>query len=249
MSQSLKFDAVIVGGGIAGCALACALDQKNISVLLVEAGALLSPKAIDYCVSGFDPRVSALTVASEKFLAELGVWNTIAAQRVGDFNTMHVFDGEGTAEINFCAKDINESHLGHIVENSQIIYALQQRLSFSNNIKIASEVKISSLVKNETGYRLECENHPMVETPLIIGADGANSFVRKACGFKTREWDYQHHAIVCTVETMASHQKTAWQSDIKHMQVCCRNTTSKMRRRWSWLNYRDPNAVLLSLLQ
>jgi 2-octaprenylphenol hydroxylase len=50
-----------------------------------------------------------------------------------------------------------------------------------------------------------------VRTTLVVGADGANSFVRQTLGFKTREWDYHHHAIVCTVETEKPHQHTAWQ--------------------------------------
>jgi len=44
-----------------------------------------------------------------------------------------------------------------------------------------------------------------------VAADGANSKVRQAMGMATREWDYQHHAIVATVKTEFAHDSTARQ--------------------------------------
>ena len=212
MSQHIQFDIVIVGGGIAGSALACALDNCGLKILLLESGPLVKLPELEYCVSGFDSRVSALTAASEQFLDDLSVWPAIKNKRAGQFTAMHVFDGEGTGNIEFTADDIGETHLGHIVENRIIVAALQQKLSFSANVKIIEGVKILQLSKNESGYRLECEDQPIIETKLLIGADGANSFVRQQCDFETREWSYRHNAIVCTVETDRSHQQTAWQS-------------------------------------
>jgi len=54
------------------------------------------------------------------------------------------------------------------------------------------------------------ESGEMLMTPLIVAADGARSFVRTWAEFEMREWDYQHHGLVCTVQTQLPHEKCAW---------------------------------------
>ena len=217
MSNILEFDIVIVGGGIAGSALACALDNSSLKVLVLE-GAAPAP-LIEPCFDSaqdFDARVSALTLASQNFLQDLGVWSAIDKQRLAAFRNMFVFDGEGTGTISFAADEVGTKQLGHIVENRVIVSSLQQKLQFSTNVKLMHQAKVESLSRSEQGYRLQLaasdERSKQITCKLLVGADGANSFVRHQCEFKTREWNYGHHAIVCTVETSQAHQNTAWQS-------------------------------------
>jgi len=218
MSQNLQFDVVIVGAGIAGCALACALDGSSLSVLVLEAGKEAVLPELEDSVSHFDPRVSALTLGSENFLRELNVWQSLEHLRIGPFSQMSVFDGQGRGKIDFNAQDIDECHLGHIVENGLLVATMQQRLNFSSNVKLLTGSKINSISSSEFGCRLSCEGASpiLIDTKLLVGADGANSFVRKACEFKTREWDYDHHAIVCTVKTQEINHQTAWQCFTEH---------------------------------
>jgi 2-octaprenylphenol hydroxylase len=46
---------------------------------------------------------------------------------------------------------------------------------------------------------------------LLIGADGARSFVRDRAGIGTRSWQHDQMAFVASLETEKPHQDTAWQ--------------------------------------
>lgn len=210
--EAFKYDVVIVGAGIAGSALALALDGSALKVLLVEAGhiAEAAPNLEDD-ITGFSSRVSALTLQSQAFLQQLGVWHQVVAMRVQPFTQMKVWDGEGTAgQIAFSAAEIGEHELGAIVENDLLVSCLLQKLEMSSNVKVLEQTKISELERSLTGYRLKAGDKA-IETALLVGADGANSFIRQQLNFTMRQWSYGHKAIVATIETEKSHQHTAWQ--------------------------------------
>jgi len=208
-----QFDVVIVGAGIAGSALACALADTKLRVALIEvqplATAMPAPAA---GVNGFDGRVSALTVASEQLLTRLGAWQAITAQRVCGYREMQVWDADGTGSIHFNSADIHRPVLGHIVENRLITAALALQLPLIGNVSVLAPQQLRSMTPRDGGgHHLQLDSGLAIEADLVVGADGAMSIVRKLAGLKTREWDYGHHAIVATVQTTQPHQLTAWQ--------------------------------------
>lgn len=208
-----QFDVVIVGAGIAGSALACALGDTSLRVALIEVQPL--PVAMPVAppgVNGFDARVSALTVASQKLLEQLGAWEAIRAQRACAYREMRVWDADGTGSIHFDCAEIHQPALGHIVENRLITAALAQQLPLAGNISVlAPQVLQSMSPRPAGGYHLQLESGVAIEADLVVGADGAMSVVRRLAGLKTREWDYGHNAIVATVQTSLPHARTAWQ--------------------------------------
>ena len=97
--MSEHFDVVIVGAGMAGSGMACALSQQtSLAIALVETSTLREgvPESEDR-IDGFDARVSALTVASQRWLEELGIWSPIESQRISPFEKMQVWDGDTLA--------------------------------------------------------------------------------------------------------------------------------------------------------
>jgi 2-octaprenylphenol hydroxylase len=211
-----EFDIAIVGAGIAGSALACALKDSGFRIALLESASF--PQQAPVCetnISGFDARVSAITLGSKAFLEHLGVWGAIQNLRLEEFSDMQVWDAEGVGEIRFSATEIGGAQLGYIVENRVLTYALLEALSMSANIKMLDNTQVLDITSidedNNQRFRLQLNNEREIKATLLVGADGANSFVRQALRFKTREWDYQHNAIVCTVQTENHHQHAAWQ--------------------------------------
>ena len=209
-----QFDLVIIGGGLVGASLACALKDTSLSIALIEAQPAPAKPHSGVSVGNADLRVSALNRASESFLRALGVWQVLPEQRLAAYDKMRVWDGEGTGHIHFDAVELAQTHLGHIVENSVANAALMEILCVQNNVQVFSPVKLDSIEQvgdDLPGYLLQLDNGQLLQTSMLVAADGARSQVRQWAGFDTREWDYQHHALVCTVEVELNHQTCAWQ--------------------------------------
>ena len=118
-----QVDVVIVGAGLVGSALACALTQRSdIKVAVLDAQSPPAP----YPPDRFDPRVVALSAASVRWLRDLDVWRGIEHQRLCPYRGMEVWDGEGNGRIQFSSDDLHRDELGFIVENSVVRHALHQ---------------------------------------------------------------------------------------------------------------------------
>lgn len=204
----MQADLIIVGAGMVGSALALALQDQGLDILLVD-GSPLSVKPFDP-QAAFEPRVSALSVVSQRILDRLGVWDGIAARRACPYAEMQVWDGSGTGQIHFSAASVHADSLGHIVENRVVQDALLERLHDSP-IGLLPGARLEQLRRSGDGWLLSLSDGRELRAPLIIAADGANSAVRRLAGCATREWDYLHHAIVTSVRCSKPHQATAWQ--------------------------------------
>ena len=209
-STAQVFDIVIVGAGLVGASLACAIAQQDVHqelrIALIEA----SQSADNFSGENFDPRVVALTQASQNLLLKIGVWDEIVAARACAYTDMQVWDGEGTAQIHFSSADVRRRYLGHIVENSVIVTALRNKLATHSQITVIQPARVTQL-HNGAGVALQLDNGQEMTASLLIAADGSQSTVRELANFETREWDYGHKAIVATVQTALPHQATAWQ--------------------------------------
>jgi 2-octaprenylphenol hydroxylase len=203
-----RADLLIVGAGMVGSALALALQGSGLNVLVVDGGSL-SVKPFDPQAM-FEPRVSALSAASQRILKRLDVWDGIAARRASPYGEMHVWDGSGTGQIHFSAASVHAEVLGHIVENRVIQDALLDRLHDSD-IGLLANARLEQMRHSGDDWLLTLADGRLLRAPLVVAADGANSAVRRLTGTVTREWDYLHHAIVTSVRTAASHRRTAWQ--------------------------------------
>ncbi|MBB2493993.1 2-octaprenyl-3-methyl-6-methoxy-1,4-benzoquinol hydroxylase [Aquipseudomonas ullengensis] len=204
----MQADLIIVGAGMVGSALALALEHSGLNVLVVDGGPL-SVKPFD-AQAPFEPRVSALSAASQRVLERLDVWPGIAARRASPYRDMQVWDGSGTGSVHFSAASVHAESLGHIVENRVVQDALLDRLHDSQ-LGLLANARLEQLRRSGDGWLLKLTDGRELRAPLVVAADGANSAVRRLAGCATREWDYLHHAIVTSVRCARPHQRTAWQ--------------------------------------
>jgi 2-octaprenylphenol hydroxylase len=226
MQQNVQdaYDIVVVGGGLVGASLVLALAERGLRIAVLDTQPLSrqhwqreEPQAgLDH----FDPRVSAITPASQRFLDSLGVWDAVLERRASPYTDMHVWEADGTGSIHFAAGDIHCEALGHIVENAVLLAALHERLHGVSGVELLAPVSLESLERLPVPGPLDADQSRTVLTladgrslraRVLVAADGANSRVRELAGFELSEWDYEHHAIVTTVRTSLPHQRTAAQ--------------------------------------
>lgn len=220
-------DVAIVGGGMVGLTLACALGGSGLDVVVIDPLAISADERLrqveQAAQEGFDPRVSALSLASEQILTAVGAWPVMQQQRLCPYTDMRVWDGQGTAEIAFCATEQHLTHLGNLVENRVTLAGLHDALEQHDNLQLLGGVTLktlseplysepeSSSQEGGSSRQLQLSDGSQIKAKLVIAADGARSPTRTQAGLPLSEWDYQHHAIVTTVTTELPHQATAWQ--------------------------------------
>jgi 2-octaprenylphenol hydroxylase len=210
-----RFDVAIVGAGLVGSTLARLLSGTGLHVALIDRQAFdPAEAAFAQTQPAFDGRVSAITEASRTLFDSLGLWPQIAETRACPYQQMLVWDADGTGQINFSARELAVPELGHIVENSVLLSALFNGLSELEGLSCLFGQGVSSLQLAATqngDAQLQLEDGATLSARLVVAADGSRSRIRSMAGFSTREWDYEHTAIVTTVKTELPHRQVARQ--------------------------------------
>lgn len=200
-------DIVIVGAGMVGSLLAALLKDSGLRILMLERTAVTAPAK----EGAFEPRVSALTRASENMLRHTGAWKKIESLRACPYTAMTVWDADGTGRVQFTARELGETHLGVLVENRLLQWALTEAATQADNIELRCPAQLLALERFPDAWQLGLADGEKISAKLVIGADGAQSAVRQLAGITCTETDYGQRAIVTTVRTEKPHQFTAWQ--------------------------------------
>lgn len=200
-------DVAIVGGGMVGLALACGLQGSGLRVAVLEQN---TPVPVD---DNAPPqlRVSAINAASEKLLTRLGVWSAIVARRASCYHGMEVWEKDSFGRIAFDDRSMGYSHLGHIVENGVIHQALWHKAQQCADVTLTVPAQLQQVAWGENEAFISLQDGSMLTARLVVGADGANSWLRNKADIPLTSWDYHHHALVATIRTAEPHQAVARQ--------------------------------------
>lgn len=216
------YDAVICGGGMVGNAAAAAFGKndifENLNILLIESQ---SYKPATKVPNVFSNRVSAISPGSIELLKSVGAWERIEnSSRYQPVKRMQVWDFASDSTITFNQSN-PEKNLACIVENDVIVDALVEQVQECKNITMRNGVKVESFKippsKCDDLVELSLENGEKIVTKLLIGADGANSAVRKESDLHTTGWNYNQKAIVATLKLRdPTDNNVAWQRFLKN---------------------------------
>jgi len=199
----------IVGAGLVGASLAAALGRAGLEVALVEPSPPAPPG------DDWDARIYAISPASRAFLDELGVWASLDARRVQPVGRMAIFGDAPGSRLEFSAYDAGVATLAFIVESGRLAHALWERLARLENVRRIAPARCARLDVDASGATLALEGNGTdgrtVRAELVVGADGAQSWVRQAAGVVTRTAGYGQLGVVANFATAASHDATAFQ--------------------------------------
>ncbi|CAM4116246.1 UbiH/UbiF family hydroxylase [Bordetella tumulicola] len=196
----MKHPIVICGAGIVGLSSALALARRGQRVTLLAPPATVPAASPDT----YHPRVYAISPSSQRFLAELGVWDAMPAARITPVQAMEIYgDADGRVDLN--AWQAAQPQLAWIVESGEIERVLLQAVRM---------VGISWLPERCVGYRpgaVQTAAGEWIEAELFVGADGAASPLRTAAGMPHTSVPYDDTGLVVHLDAERAHHGTAFQ--------------------------------------
>jgi 2-octaprenyl-6-methoxyphenol hydroxylase len=203
------YDVIVVGGGMVGASLACALAPLGLRIGVVEAVPLTAAAQPSY-----DDRTVALAWGSRRIFEGIGVWDEIARLGATPIERIHISDRGHFGCTRLSAADLGREALGYVVENRVLGAALLARLQASTDVAWLCPARLE---KFEPGDDLatvtirQDDQSRTLRARLVIGADGADSVVRAAAGIAAKRTDYDQTAVVTNVTPERPHANTAYE--------------------------------------
>lgn len=238
MTHAQTVDVIIIGAGIAGSAMALALAQQGLRI------ALLDKDSTPLQGTALDLRVSSIHLGSERFLNTLGV---DLGTRRGIFKHIQVFQENSFSEMNFSAESIDAPYLGSIIENNVLIALMQQQLAKKGQVTPYFKVALKQLELSADAVTLHLQDQTALQAKLIIGADGAHSWLRTQCGLLQEEKPYGQTALVAHVVTTMPHRQTAYQRFLVDGPLAFLPLEAPYAHSIVWSNTPDNIAALMAL--
>lgn len=199
-----RYQVVVVGAGLVGAATALALGRQGLTVALVER----QPPAVPS--EAWDTRIYAISPTHQRFLERLGAWQRMDAGRVQPVFRMDVAGDSGGA-LRLDAYEAGVSHLAAIVESGRLQHALWRAIEEDGNVVLHCPAVIDSIAREGALIRLALAGGAVLETELLVGADGAASRVREWAGLASTLTPYDQVGVVANFECELPHRGTAFQ--------------------------------------
>jgi 2-octaprenyl-6-methoxyphenol hydroxylase len=207
-SESRRYDVAIIGGGLVGASLACALAPLGLKFALVEAVNFRAASQPSY-----DDRTLALSASSCKILQSLGIWQSLQANAT-PIREIHVRELDRPGRVVMDPAELGLDRFGHVVEARVFGAAMTDAIPRLENLDFLCPASVGQIDIGEDCAMVtyqEGGEETRLEASLLVGADGANSFVREALGIESERHDYRQNAIICNITPEQDHRGRAFE--------------------------------------
>ncbi|MEM1243891.1 MAG: 2-octaprenyl-6-methoxyphenyl hydroxylase [Pseudomonadota bacterium] len=195
--QSKHYDIIIVGAGLLGSSLACALQQTGLKIAIIDAKSMISAKTPE----NRDIRSIALSLASCNILKNIG-FTSIFTNSATPIKRIHVSDKGHFGFTRLNAADYDLTAFGYVIPYHLLVSEFMEKISAAKAIDTFAPATVQSidLQTNSARCQIEyAEQKITLETNLLIAADGSHSFARKQLNLATQQQDHQQQALVANV--------------------------------------------------
>jgi len=197
--ETLTTEVVIVGGGLGGLTLACALGSAGVPVVVVDR----DPPATQLA-EAFDGRTTAVAYGSARVLDGAGAWGYMADE-AGPILDIRVTDQHSPLFLHYDHREVGDAPFGWILENRVMRRALFRRMAELPTITHLSPVAVTAVERDAAGAGVVLADGRRVRGRLLVGADGKKSICRESAGIRTMGWSYGQHAIITNIEHEQPH--------------------------------------------
>ncbi len=196
-------EAAIVGAGMTGLTLACALAGAGLSVAVIDR---TDPAAMT--AAGFDGRTTAIAAGSARVLDGIGLWDGLAP-RACPIKRIRVSDGDSRLFLHYDHAEIGDEPLGCIVENRDIRDALYARSAADPRIAMLAPAEIAGVTRETAGAEVALADGRTVRARLVLACDGRASTLRRGAGIPVTKWRYGQSSFVCNIVHERPHDNVA----------------------------------------
>lgn len=201
-------DVLIAGGGLVGSALALALGDTPLRVVLVESS---DPSRLEQ--PSFDARVTALANGSRRILEGMRLWGALAAH-AEPITAIHVSERGRFGAARLRASEEGVPALGYTIENRRLGEALWERLGEAPRCTVLGRATLHGFRHDPLGVDAQIDRpgeRIELRARLLVAADGARSRIREELGIATREDRYAQKALILNVRTDREHGGVAYE--------------------------------------
>jgi len=206
----LKVDVTIVGAGLVGLSAAVAMSKTGHEVVLVDQQMYTADSPLADSDKDWDQRIYAISPKNVQWLSSLGVWQLLDTSRIGEMQAMEIWGDATVTPLSLLAEDDNADDLGFIVEERALRQALMQQV-LACGIRTLFGNQCIALNVTPKQAILQLDNQLLIESALLIAADGVNSWVRQQLGVAVEQKHYNQTAIVANFMIEKPHGNIARQ--------------------------------------
>ncbi|MDH5358122.1 MAG: 2-octaprenyl-6-methoxyphenyl hydroxylase [Gammaproteobacteria bacterium] len=203
--KQTDYDLIIVGGGMVGASLACALKNTPLNIAIIEAFVLNSDQQPSY-----DDRGIALAYGSQIIFEAMGLWSQLAPHCTA-IKDIHVSDRGHFGITRLSAQVEQVPALGQIITAREMGQVFHHALTQQNNLDVICPNSVTSLIQHSDSVELTLDDDRHISAKLIVAADGGQSTIRQLLGLGALESDYQQTAITANITPERAHQNRAFE--------------------------------------
>jgi len=199
----LRAEVAIVGAGLVGGSLACALAGRGVRTVLIDR---IDPAAM--LASTFDGRASAVALSGRRFLEAVGLWEHVAVYE--PIREIRVSDGDSPFFLHYDHAEVGDAPLGFMAENRHLREAIAAKMrALGDSLTVISPASVASLAQNADTITLTLEDGRAVTAAVAVSAEGRSAKLRDLAGIGVTGWTYPQVAIVATIGHERAHDGIA----------------------------------------